>query len=47
MIPVSGGHTKRQIMIMKDFGSTILTCTPSYALYLAEVMEEMGFPRTI
>jgi phenylacetate-CoA ligase len=29
-------------MIMKDFGSTILTCTPSYALYLAEVMEEMG-----
>ncbi|AFV11472.1 phenylacetate-coenzyme A ligase PaaK [Thermacetogenium phaeum DSM 12270] len=42
VIPVSGGHTKRQIMIMKDFGSTILTCTPSYALYLAEVMEEMG-----
>lgn len=42
VIPVSGGHTKRQIMIMKDFGSTILTCTPSYALHLAEVMEEMG-----
>lgn len=42
VIPVSGGHTKRQIMIMKDFGSTILTCTPSYALHLAEVMEELG-----
>ena len=36
VIPVSGGNTKRQIEIMKDFGSTILTCTPSYALYLAE-----------
>ncbi|HAA89450.1 MAG: Phenylacetate-coenzyme A ligase PaaK [Thermoanaerobacterales bacterium 50_218] len=45
VIPVSGGHTKRQIMIMKDFGSTILTCTPSYALYLAEVMEEMGISK--
>lgn len=45
VIPVSGGHTKRQIMIMKDFGSTILTCTPSYALYLAEVMDEMGISR--
>ncbi len=42
VIPVSGGHTKRQIMIMKDFRSTILTCTPSYALHLAEVMEELG-----
>lgn len=45
VIPVSGGHTKRQIMIMKDFGSTILTCTPSYALYLAETMEEMGISK--
>lgn len=45
VIPVSGGHTKRQIMIMKDFGSTILTCTPSYALYLAEVMEDMGISK--
>lgn len=42
VIPVSGGNTKRQIEIMKDFGSTILTCTPSYALYLAETMIEMG-----
>jgi phenylacetate-CoA ligase len=36
VIPISGGNTKRQIMIMQDFGSTILTCTPSYSLYLAE-----------
>jgi len=42
VIPISGGNTKRQIMIMQDFGSTILTCTPSYSLYLAEVAAEMG-----
>ena len=42
VIPISGGNTRRQIMIMQDFGSTILTCTPSYSLYLAEVGEEMG-----
>ncbi len=40
VIPVSGGNTKRQIMLMQDFGSTILLCTPSYALNLAEVMAE-------
>lgn len=42
VIPISGGNTRRQIMIMKDFGPTILTCTPSYALHLAEAAEEMG-----
>jgi phenylacetate-CoA ligase len=42
VIPMSGGNSKRQIIIMQDFGSTILTCTPSYALFLAEVAEEMG-----
>jgi phenylacetate-CoA ligase len=42
VIPISGGNTKRQIMIMEDFGPTILTCTPSYALHLLEVAEEMG-----
>jgi len=42
IIPISGGNTKRQIMIMQDFGSTVLLCTPSYALNLAEVMSEMG-----
>ena len=36
VIPISGGNTKRQIMIMQDFGSTVLTCTPSYSLYMAE-----------
>jgi phenylacetate-CoA ligase len=41
VIPVSGGNTKRQITIMQDFGPTALTCTPSYALHLAEVAEEM------
>jgi phenylacetate-CoA ligase len=45
VIPISGGNTKRQIMLMKDFGTTILACTPSYALYLAETMEEMGIKR--
>jgi len=42
VIPMSGGNTKRQIIVMQDFGSTVLTCTPSYALYLAEAAEEMG-----
>jgi phenylacetate-CoA ligase len=42
VIPVSGGNTKRQVVIMKDFGPTILTATPSYALHLAEVAEDMG-----
>ncbi len=42
VIPMSGGNTKRQIMIMKDFGSTVLTCTPSYSLYLAEAAAEEG-----
>ncbi len=46
VIPVSGGNTKRQLQIMKDFGSTILACTPSYALYLAEEMEEMRIDRS-
>lgn len=42
VIPVSGGNTKRQIIIMKDFGPTILAATPSYTLHLAEVAEENG-----
>lgn len=42
VIPVSGGNTKRQVIIMRDFGPTILTCTPSYALHLAEAAEEEG-----
>ena len=42
VIPVSGGQSKRQITLMRDFGSTVLLSTPSYALNLAEVMVEMG-----
>ncbi len=42
VIPISGGNTKKQIMIMKDFGSTVLTATPSYTLYIAEVIRDMG-----
>jgi phenylacetate-CoA ligase len=42
VIPVSGGATKRQIMLIQDLGSTVLCCTPSYALYLAEAATEMG-----
>jgi phenylacetate-CoA ligase len=42
VIPMSGGNSKRQIMLMQDFGSTILLSTPSYALNLAEVMAEEG-----
>lgn len=42
VVPVSGGLTKRQVTIMQDFGSTVLTCTPSYALVLAEAIEEEG-----
>ncbi len=48
VIPISGGNTKRQIMLMQDFGSTVLLCTPSYALNLSEVMWEMGIdPSTL
>jgi len=42
VVPVSGGNTKRQIMLMRDFRSTVLLCTPSYALNLAEAMVDMG-----
>jgi len=42
VIPISAGNTKRQIEIMQDFDTTILTCTPSYGLYLAEVAENEG-----
>jgi phenylacetate-CoA ligase len=45
VIPVSGGNTNRQLQLMHDFGTTVLACTPSYALYLAEAMEESGIDR--
>jgi phenylacetate-CoA ligase len=45
VIPISGGNTIRQIQLMHDFGSTVLACTPSYALFLAEAIGESGIKR--
>jgi len=42
VIPISGGNTERQIMVMKDFGVTAICCTPSYFLHLIERAAEMG-----
>lgn len=42
VVPSSSGNTEKQLMLMKDFGTTILVSTPSYALYISEVAEEMG-----
>ncbi|NVN97939.1 MAG: phenylacetate--CoA ligase [Geobacteraceae bacterium] len=42
VIPISGGNTARQLMIMQDFGSTVITCTPSYALFMAEEARAEG-----
>jgi phenylacetate-CoA ligase len=42
VLPMSSGNTDRQLMVMQDFGSTMLTCTPSYALYMAEEAVERG-----
>ncbi|MDI9624366.1 MAG: phenylacetate--CoA ligase [Methanothermobacter sp.] len=43
VIPISTGQTRRQIEIMKDFGTTVIIFTPSYGLYLSEVAEEEGY----
>jgi phenylacetate-CoA ligase len=42
VIPISGGNTARQLLIMQDFGSTVLTCTPSYSLFMAEEARAAG-----
>jgi len=42
VIPTSGGQTQRQVQIVQDFGVTVLCCTPSYALVIAEAGKEMG-----
>ncbi len=42
VVPTSSGNTARQVQTMVDFGSTVLCCTPSYALYLGEAVEEAG-----
>ncbi len=41
VIPISGGNTSKQIQLMEDFGSSVICCTPSYALNIAEVLKEM------
>jgi len=45
VIPTSSGNTDKQITIMHDFGSTVLCCTPSYALYLADAVKDSDLPR--
>jgi phenylacetate-CoA ligase len=48
ILPISVGNTARQIMLMQDFGSTVLCSTPSYALLIAEVAQEEGIdPKTL
>ena len=42
VIPISGGNSERQIMVMRDFGSTVICSTPSYFLHLIEFAEKMG-----
>jgi phenylacetate-CoA ligase len=42
IIPISGGFTQRQIMMLQDLGGEVLCCTPSYALTIAETMSSMG-----
>ena len=44
-VPVSSGNTQRQVTILKDFGSTILCCTPSYALHIAETLYASGLTK--
>ncbi len=47
VVPISGGNTKKQIQLIQEFKSTVLACTPSYALYIGESMRNMGIdPRT-
>lgn len=45
VLPMSSGNSERQLMMMQDFGSTIVVGTPSYVLYLSEVAEEMGLKK--
>lgn len=44
VIPISGGNTRKQVMLLQDFGTTAIACTPSYAMVLGETMQEMGIP---
>lgn len=42
VVPISGGNTDKQLTLLQDFGTTVLACTPSYAMRLAEALEEIG-----
>lgn len=44
-LPTSSGNSEKQVMLMKDFGTTTLCCTPSYALRLCETMEKLGIKK--
>ncbi len=45
VVPASTGNTARQITLLKDFGATVICCTPSYALYIADALKEMGMSK--
>ena len=42
VVPISSGNSEKQIMLMKDFETTLLVATPSYAVYLSELAKDMG-----
>ncbi|MCL2005169.1 MAG: phenylacetate--CoA ligase [Planctomycetaceae bacterium] len=42
VVPISGGNTERQVMLMRDFGATVISCTPSYFLHIIDKATEMG-----
>ena len=47
VVPMSGGNTKKQIQLIQEFGTTVIACTPSYALYIGESMRNLGIdPRS-
>jgi phenylacetate-CoA ligase len=45
VIPISGGNTDKQLQLMQDFGTSVIACTPSYSLFLAEEMEAAGIKK--
>jgi phenylacetate-CoA ligase len=46
VIPISGSNTQRQLMLMEDFGTTVICCTPSFAIYLWDVAQQVGMDVT-
>ncbi|MDR0609447.1 MAG: phenylacetate--CoA ligase [Planctomycetaceae bacterium] len=42
VVPISGGNTERQVMLMRDFGATVVSCTPSYFLHIIDKAQNMG-----